>query len=202
MKTNQLDEQVEKILTTTTVSRAQEIMGSRSGQWLIAVISLLESATPLPVMTDPFMIAAILINRATYLRTILVTTASSVLGGVLAYVMAVFFLEVALDWLSPDVAFTIASLSAENQGNIFMLTLIGAFTPVPYTLTAWTVGALNGSLITFIVASFVGRGARYLLVGWLTYRFGPAAVKIARRYIGVTSLILIILAGLFFWYKL
>lgn len=202
MNGNQLDEQVEKILTTTTVSRAQEVMGSRSGQWLIAVISFLESATPLPVMTDPFMVAAIIINRAKYIQTILITTVSSVLGGLLAYFTAVFFLDVALSWLSPEAAFTVASLSTSNQDNIFVLSLIGAFTPVPYTLTAWAVGALHGSLVAFVVASIIGRGARYLLVGWLTYHFGPAAVKIARRYLGITSLLLIILAAAFFWYKM
>lgn len=202
MDTKQLDEQVEKILTTTTVSRAQEVMGSTSGQWLIAVISFLESATPLPIVTDPFMIAAIIINRANYLQTILVTTISSVLGGLCAYFTAVFFLDVALAMLSPDVAFTVASLSTANQDNIFILSLVGAFTPVPYTLTAWAVGALNGSLAAFIAASVLGRGARYLLVGWLSYQFGPAAVKIARRYLGITSLLLIIIAAAFFWYKM
>ena len=36
MDTKPLDEQVEKILATNTVSRAQEIMTSRRGLWLVA----------------------------------------------------------------------------------------------------------------------------------------------------------------------
>ncbi|MAQ59585.1 hypothetical protein CL638_02675 [bacterium] len=202
MDTKQLDEQVEKILTTTTVSKAQEIMASRNGQWLIAFISFLESATPVPIMTDPFMMASIILNRAKYLQTILVTTIASVAGGVLAYFTAVFFLELALNWLAPDAAFALASMTATEQDNIFLLSLVGAFTPVPYTLTAWTVGVMQGSLTAFIIASIIGRGARYLIIGWLTYHFGPAAVKIARRYVGITSIVIILLAGAFMWYKL
>ena len=178
MDTKQLDEQVEKILTTTTISKAQEIMASRNGQWLIAFISFLESATPVPIMTDPFMMASIILNRAKYLQTILVTTIASVAGGVLAYFTAVFFLELALNWLAPDAAFALASM------------------------TAWAVGVMQGSLTAFIIASIIGRGARYLIIGWLTYHFGPAAVKIARRYVGITSIVIILLAGAFMWYKL
>ena len=202
MKPNQLDEQVEKILTTNTVSKAQAVMSSRSGLWLIAGISFLESATPIPVLTDPFMAAAIVLNRTKVTAIIVVTTLASIAGGIAAYFTALLFLDVALALLSPDAAFAVASMTAADQQNIFLLSLIGAFTPVPYTLTAWAVGALQGNLAAFVAASVIGRGARYLIVGLLTYYFGPAAVKIARRYIGITSVVLIVLVGVLFWYKM
>ena len=198
----QLDEKVEEILATNTVSRAQEVMGSKKGLWFIAFVSFLESATPLPIVTDPFMMAAILINRANYLKAIVVTTVASVVGGVAAYFTALFFLDVALDLLSADAAYTLATMTASESENIFILSLLGAFPPVPYTLTAWAVGVMKGGLIPFIAASIIGRGARYYIVGWLTYRFGPMAVARARRSIGITSIILIVLAGIFFWYKM
>lgn len=202
MDTKHLDEQVEKILTTTTVSKAQEVMSSRGGLWLIAGISFIESATPVPVLTDPFMMAAIILNRAKYLQIIFITTMASVAGGLAAYFTAIFFLDIALTWLSPEAAFTLASMTATGQDNIFALSLVGAFTPIPYTLTAWAVGAMKGGLPAFITASIVGRSARYFIVGWLTYRFGPAAVSVARKYIGITSIILLILVAAFFWLKM
>lgn len=202
MDTKQLDEQVEKILTTTTVSRAQEIMSSRSGLWLIGFISFLESASPLPVVTDPFMIAAIMLNRTKYIRIVLITTFTSVLGGVAAYYAALFFFDIALDWFSPETTQVLAAMTTSQEKGTFLLTLIGAFTPVPYTLTAWAVGFMKGGVVPFIIASIIGRGARYAIVGWLTYRFGPLALQYAKRSIGIASLVMVILIGLYLWHKM
>ena len=166
MDTKPLDEQVEKILATNTVSRAQEIMTSRRGLWLVALISFIESASPVPVITDPFIIAAILLNRAKYLYIVLIATVTSILGGVVAFYMALLFMDIILGWLSPEAALAVATLAAQ-QDNTFMLTLIGAFTPVSYTLTAWAVGALNGNIFVFIFASLLGRGGRYLILGFI-----------------------------------
>ena len=156
----------------------------------------------MPVITDPFIIAAaILLNRAKYLYIVLIATVTSILGGVVAFYMALLFMDIILGWLSPEAALAVATLAAQ-QDNTFMLTLIGAFTPVPYTLTAWAVGALNGNIFVFIFASLLGRGGRYLILGLLTYRFGPIAMQIARRYIGITSIVLLLLAGIFFYLKM
>lgn len=202
MDTKPIQETVDQILATNTVSRAQSLMASRRGLWLVAVISFIESATPIPVVTDPFMMAAILLNRAAFLKIIFVTTFTSILGGVAAYYTAFFFIEALLRLFSPDVAFDIARISAGNEENTFVLTLIGAFTPVPYTFTAWAVGALQGGLVPFVIASMLGRGGRYLIGGWLTYRFGPLAIAKAKRSIGITSIIILVLATLFVLYKM
>lgn len=197
-----LGEKVDKILATNTVTKAQSLLSSRRGMWLIAVVSFVESATPVPVITDPFMMAAILINRTAYLKIILLTTATSVLGGIVAYYTAYYFIDVLLSIFPPHTSFEIARAAANAEQNIFVLTLIGAFTPVPYTLTAWAIGVLQGGLLPFIAASVLGRGGRYLIAGWLTYQFGPRAVARARRSIGITSVIIVALAAIFFWYKM
>ena len=145
----QLDEKVEEILATDTVSRAQEVMGSQRGLWFIALVSFLESATPLPIVTDPFMMAAILINRANYIRAIVITTISSVMGGVVAYFTAVLFLDVALDLLSPDAAYTLATMTASESENIFILSLIGAFTPSTLYTNCLGCGRYEGRVDSF-----------------------------------------------------
>ncbi|MCZ6577789.1 MAG: DedA family protein, partial [Gammaproteobacteria bacterium] len=40
-----------------------------------------------------------------------------------------------------------------------------------FTITA---GALGLSFIPFVIASFIGRGARFFLVAWSLAKFGPA----------------------------
>lgn len=198
----QIDEKVEKVLEAQTLGRAQRIMRSRSGMWIIAMVSFVESALPLPILTDPFLAAGILMNRQKAAQIVLVTTIASVLGGLFAFASAVLFLDVMLRFVSEGIAQEFHRLVSNTNANIFVLTLIGAVTPIPYTLVAWVVAVLEGSLLTFTFVSIFGRGFRYAVVGYCTYHFGPAALRYARKYLGFTSLVILVLAILYVLYKM
>lgn len=197
-----IDSQVEKVLAAPSVGKAQKILQSRGGIWMIAVIAFIESALPLPILTDPFLVAGILLNRTKAFEITLITTVSSVIGGVAAYFSAVLFLETILNWMSPGVVAQFQNMVSNTEANTFVLTIVGAVTPVPYTLVAWAVAALQGGILVFIVASVVGRAIRYSIVGYCVYRFGPAAMQYARRYVGLTSLVILVLAVAYVWYKM
>ena len=197
-----IDETVEKVLQTKSVGKAQQVMESESGIWLVGVISFIESALPIPIMTDPFMIAAIMLNRAQTATIVFVTTVSSVIGGVFAYFTVLLFLDVIERFVSPEVTFALASLSANYSDSALLVTLLGAITPIPYTTASWAVAFIGGNLAVFIIASAFGRGFRYALLGFLTYKFGPLAVKYGKRSIGVTTLIIFILLVLYIWHKM
>ncbi len=191
-----------KITGQESVSKAKDIMQSRSGLSILGSISFFESAFPLPILTDPFLVAAVLLDRLRVLRLILITTVTSVLGGVCAYFAAVWFLTDLLNMVSPELVHEFQKISEQNGAGTFIITLIGAVTPVPYTVVAWTVAVTEGSLWAFIGASFLGRGFRYCVVGYTTYRFGPAAVSYARKYIGLASILLVLLAIAYWWIKM
>lgn len=195
----ELEIRVEEVLRSDTVSKAKRLLGSRSGTTMIAAISFIESAFPVPIISDPFLVAAILVNRANVARLIMVTTIASVAGGVFAYFTAALFFDFLLQWMTPDIVEQFQSMVVSNKSSTLVLTLVGAVTPVPYTLVAWVVGVLKGGLVTFIAASILGRGLRYLIVGYSAYYFGPLAISYAKRYIGIISVFIIILAALFFW---
>jgi membrane protein YqaA with SNARE-associated domain len=199
---HELDTKVEQVLSTQSVGRAQRILQSRAGWWIVGVISFLESALPLPIITDPFLVASVLLNRQKALWLWMLTTATSVLGGFFAYLTAYLFIDRILSWLSPGLVTEFQSLAVGSGSSIFMLTLIGALTPVPYTVVAWAVGALEGSVLMFAIASVFGRGFRYAVVTWLTYRFGPMATRYARKYLGLTSILVVIAAAIVFWLKM
>jgi len=200
--TSKLDTQVERVINTRTVSRAQKVLGSRSGLWLIGLISFIESALPLPIITDPFMVAGILANRSKAALVVLVTLVSSVVGGVAAFVMARYFFARLEALMTSGMLEQFQTMIMMNESGTFLVTLVGAITPIPYTLTAWVVAVGEGSLLMFIVVSIVGRGFRYGIVGMCTYWFGPRALTYARRSLGVTSIVLVILVGLYVWLKL
>lgn len=196
-----LEGEVGAVLRTSTVEKARAIMSNRSGMFVVGIVSFLESALPVPILTDPFLVAAILLNRTKTIWLVLMTMTMSVIGGVVAYLMALLFFDVLMSWMSPEVMIQFTAMANGSNSGTSMLTLVGAVTPVPYTIVAWVVAVMKGSLLVFVIASVVGRGFRYAVVGYSTYRFGALAVSYIKRYIGITSIV-VILAALFFWFKM
>jgi len=197
-----LDTHVEMVLNTRTVTRAQKLMGSRSGLWLIGIVSFIESALPVPIITDPFMVAGILANRSRAALVVLVTLGTSVLGGAVAFLMARYFFNWLEVMMTGNMLAQFQNLIELDSSNTLVVTLVGALTPIPYTITAWVVAVGEGSLLLFILMSIVGRGMRYGIVGVCTYWFGPRALTYARRSLGVTSVVLFILVAAYVWLKL
>jgi membrane protein YqaA with SNARE-associated domain len=198
-------EEIESTPATTSTNRLvpqlRRLVCSRYGTALLALIAVVEAMLPVPILTDPFLMTAVLMNRARALFLVMVTTVSSVIGGGLAFFMLLYFREYLFSVLSPNVMTTLNELVAAGE-ETFLLTIIGAITPVPYTIVAWTVALSGGSLLVFIFASIIGRSIRYGIVGWCTYQFGPAAMRYARRSIMLTSLFVFILVGIYLWLKL
>ena len=184
-------EQVEKVLHADSVEKAKRVLKAQSGVRVLGTISFLESAFPLPILTDVFLIAAILIDRTNAKKIVVVSAAASVIGGIVAYFSASYFFEFLLTLLSPEMVVEFDQLVASNTYSAFMLSLVGAVTPVPYTFAAWAVAILEGSLFAFIAASIIGRGFRYALVGYCVYRFGPVAQVYLRRYLTIVTVLMV-----------
>lgn len=170
---------------------------SRFGLWFLGIISFAESMLFAPIVTDPFMVAYILFNRARTFVAVMVTTLTSVAGGVMAYLIAVYFIDLAFNYLSPDAVAQFTELSTKYGDSVFVLAFLGALTPIPYTLTAVVAGAIKGNLLLFILGSFIGRAIRYGIVGYLAYRFGEEAMKIVRGNIKLITVVAFILAGIY-----
>lgn len=194
-----LETRVEDVLQADSVKKAESLIKSRSGATILAVISFGEASTPLPILTDPFLIAAILVDRKKVAKLVFLTTIASVLGGVFAYFCALFFFETVQQLMTPGILSEFNNLTQTSQPNTFILTMIGAVTPIPYTIVAWVVAVMKGNLLVFIIASVLGRGARYIVIGYCAYRFGPLAVSYIKRSVGLISVFLLILVGLYFW---
>jgi len=193
---------LERLFATKTAAHAAALMRSRYGLVFLGTISFFESFLPLPIITDPFLAAAIMANRAKVVSLVLITTVTSVVGGFMAYLAALLFRDVLLALLSPELTAALTSFVTGESNDTFVLTIIGAVTPVPYTIIAYAIAMINGSPLVFIVGSIVGRLFRYGIVGWCTYQFGPLALTYAKRSIIVTSVVLFILAGVYVWLKM
>jgi membrane protein DedA with SNARE-associated domain len=65
----------------------------------------------------------------------------------------------------------------------FWAVLIAGFSPIPYKVFTISAGALAMSFLPFVLASAVGRGARFFLVAGLLSWGGPAMEDRLRLYV-------------------
>lgn len=149
----------------------------------LALLSFSESSFfPIPpdVMLAPMVLARR--ERAWYLAS--VTTIASVLGGLLGYLIGwVLFDQIGqpiIDLYGAERQFETVKDWFDQYG--VWVVFVAGFSPIPYKLFTVTSGVLAMALAPFILASAVGRGARFFLVAGLI-RWGgePFAAFIEKR---------------------
>ncbi len=154
--------------------------------------------------SDLLLIPMVLAERLKAWRFALICTIGSVLGGVFGYFIGAALLEVVG---APIIAFygleeKMQSLSTNYQEHGVWIVLLAGFTPIPYKVFTIASGVAGLSLPAFIIASLVGRGARFFLVAGLLYFFGPTIRAFIERYLGLVTLVGgILLVGGFFALK-
>jgi membrane protein YqaA with SNARE-associated domain len=140
--------------------------------WL-ALVSFTESScflVPPDVMLAPMTLARP--ERAWFLA--MLTTVTSVLGGLLGYFIGLFAFNMA-EPLLISLGYMDAYIHAAewfDKWGIWAIFLAG-FTPIPFKIFTIAAGAANMALIPFLLGSFVGRGLRFFLVAGLMRWGGP-----------------------------
>jgi len=74
----------------------------------------------------------------------------------------------------------------------FWIVFIAAFTPIPFKVITITAGAFQINLGMFLIASTIGRAARFFLVGTLLYFFGKPIKGFIERYFNWLSILFVI----------
>ena len=149
----------------------------------LAGLSFAESSFfPIPpdVMLAPMTLANP--SRAWYLATL--TTIASVLGGVLGYFIGLFAFEM-IEPLLQDAGYYPKYLQAkewfDNWG--FWAIFLAGFSPIPYKVFTITAGVISMALLPFVLASMIGRGARFFLVAALMAWGGKSMEEKLRKNI-------------------
>ncbi|RJQ24404.1 DedA family protein [Candidatus Parcubacteria bacterium] len=136
-------------------------------------LSFMESSF-FPVPPDPLLMALALGRRSRALFFAGVCTAASVLGGVGGYYIGYGLFETVgksiIDFYGAWDVFN--SLQATFNENSFLAVIIAAITPIPYKVFTITAGVMKTDMVTFLVASILGRGFRFGLEGVLIALYG------------------------------
>lgn len=200
---HQLEEQYEKEVAGI-VQKTGQLLRSKFGLWVLGAISFVDSAVAFPGPVDPFLAAYIMANRKKAWLGFLVATTASVLGGVMLYLFATFFTDQLLALLSPEATVTFNEMISHFDRGTFMLSLLGAFTPIPYGFVVIAAGVLKGNIFMFILGSLIGRGLRFGVVAYLTHKFGSRALDIAGKHLktlSIAAIVLAVLYGCYVWVR-
>lgn len=162
----------------------------------LAGLSFAESSFfPIPpdVMLAPMSLARP--DRAWRYATL--TTVASVLGGLFGYLIGLFAFELISPWLM-KVGYWDHYLNAKEWFDTwgFWAIFLAGFSPIPYKIFTITAGAIAMSLLPFIIASAIGRGARFFLVAGLMAWGGPPMETLLRRYVDVLGWAVVALVAL------
>ena len=149
----------------------------------LAGLSFAESSFfPIPpdVMLAPMALARP--ERAWFYAAL--TTITSVLGGLLGYLIGVFAFEM-VEPLLHQAGYWEAYLRAGEWFGVwgFWAIFLAGFSPIPYKVFTISAGVVSMALLPFVLASLIGRGARFFLVAGLMRWGGARMEQTLRRYV-------------------
>ncbi len=159
-------------------------------RYLVGLSFAESSFFPIPpdVMLAPMSMAEP--ARAWYYAAL--TTLASVLGGLLGYLIGVFAIDLVEPWLHSWGYWEVYQQTRDWFGHwgVWAIFLAG-FSPIPYKIFTITAGVVSMALVPFLIASAIGRGARFFLVAALMAWGGPRMEQVLHRYIDRLGWILV-----------
>ena len=166
----------------------------------LCAISFVESSF-FPIPPDILLIAMTVAVPALWIRFSFFCSIASVLGGMFGYFIGYQFMDLVgqriVDFYHLQATFDkIGGLYNENQG--WALAAAG-FTPLPYKVFTLAAGTFKIDFPTFVAASTISRSARFFLVGFLIYKFGPPIKALIEKYFNLFSIVFFVLLVLGFY---
>ena len=167
----------------------------------LAGLSFAESSF-FPVPPDVLLAPMVLARPRRGWWLALLTTLTSVAGGLLGYVLGAFALDQIYPWIDKlgyAARYDRATDWFSSYG--FWAILVAGFSPVPYKIFTIAAGALNMLLPGFVLASCIGRGGRFFLVAGILILGGERMERTLRRNIDVLGWISVslILVAVAYW---
>lgn len=170
-------------LFSSLYDKAIQWSGHRHAPRYLAGLSFAESSF-FPIPPDVMLAPMVLARREYAWRFATLTTVASVLGGMFGYLIGLFFFDLT-EPLIRQLGYWDHYLRASqwfDQWGVWAIFVAG-FTPIPYKVFTIAAGAVAMAFFPFVLASLVGRGARFFLVAGFTRWAGPGMDRVMRRHV-------------------
>ncbi len=164
------------------------------GSWALFLLAFAESSF-FPVPPDVLLIALAISIPAKAFRYALICSLGSLLGGVAGYMIGYQFMDLVGFRIVDFYGFAEQYQAVGNLYNRYNAWAVGiaGFTPIPYKVFTISAGAFKINFVIFLIASAISRSARFFLVGWLIYKFGPGIRLFIDRYFNVLAFVFVAL---------
>jgi membrane protein YqaA with SNARE-associated domain len=164
-------------------ARAMQWARHRHAPVYLGTMSFAESSF-FPVPPDVMLAPMCLARPERAWRFALLTTLTSVAGGLAGYAIGYFAFEALAPWLQTTKYWTSYQTAVQWFSDYgFWAVFIAGFSPIPYKVFTIAAGALSMALLPFTLASIIGRGARFYLVAGLMKWGGERMEAALQRYV-------------------
>ena len=171
-----------------------ELANNPRAIWLLGFVSFIE-AIFFPIPPDVLLIPMILANIKKAWLYAFVTTITSVLGGLVGYVIGLLayaqIAEPLLLGLGKESAMNLFSNSINENG--FLIVLTAGISPIPFKVVSVMSGFTQMPVYVFLISALLGRATRFFVVAALLRRYGEPIKVFIESYLGWLFLLIIIL---------
>ena len=167
----------------------------RHAERYLGALSFAESSF-FPIPPDVMLLPMCLADRARAFRFAAVTTALSLVGGIVGYMIGYYLFDLLEPWLR-DSNYWRAYLEGKAWFDSYgvLAVLIAGFSPIPYKIFTITAGVAMLNFPGFLIASAFGRGARFFLVAGLVVMGGRSLEAVIPKYIERFGWLIVALAA-------
>jgi len=166
--------------------------------WALFIIAFAESSF-FPIPPDVLLIALAVAMPTRSMKFAAICSVGSVLGGMFGYFIGYELMGIVgqpiIDFYNANDYWVKIEEAYRGPIGVWFL-LAAAFTPIPYKVATIAAGATQMPFVPFVIASVVGRSARFFLVAGLIWKFGPSIKTFIDKYfdkLSIAFLILIVL---------
>ncbi|MDR1910389.1 MAG: DedA family protein [Holosporales bacterium] len=154
--------------------------------WILCVVSFAESSF-FPIPPDPFLLLMALSSRSRALIYGVLCTLSSVVGGILGYYIGYALFEAIGMKILTTYQYVDAfqTLIQHFQEWAFWAITLKGLTPIPYKIVTIASGVAHVDFLTFMMASILARGMRFMTISILCWYFGDPVRLFIEKYLGL-----------------
>ncbi len=182
--------------------------GRKYANFALAIVSFIESSF-FPVPPDVMIIPMVIAKKQHFIKIALIATIFSVLGGLFGYLIGyIFFNEIGFkifQFYGYENVYVLKEMFSTKEGMFswFGLLFVAGFTPLPFKILTITSGFIHYNIFVFILTCVFTRGLRFLLVAFLTNKFGSKISPFLEKKAGkwtliIAGIIVVLSAGVYF----
>ena len=181
-----------------------KLASSKLANYALGFVSFIESFF-FPVPRDLMIVPMVVAKKENYLKIFLIATIFSVLGGLVGYMLGVFFLDISVAIIEfygyEEKVFQVQNKISSKGGFLFWVGImfLAGFTPLPFKVFTITSGVIGFNITVFFFICLFTRGLRFFLVAYFTNifgkKFGDFIEKKGALWFTITGIFIVILAA-------